>query len=59
MNTSSCVNAHEIRYFIDGVLPPVGATCRQDTSPFAFLRPYGGTDTGGGAMADLMEKHVR
>src|SRR5215813_11540055 len=34
-NPSSCVNEYESRYLIDGTLPPVGATCRQDTPPFA------------------------
>jgi hypothetical protein len=34
-NPSSCVNEHESRYLIDGTLPPVGATCQQDTPPFS------------------------
>ncbi|MFI5526400.1 alpha/beta hydrolase [Streptomyces platensis] len=50
-NPSSCVNAYESRYFIDGTLPPAGAACRQDTPPFSTSRPNGGIATGGGAMA--------
>ncbi|MFC9248945.1 alpha/beta hydrolase [Streptomyces sp. NPDC057136] len=34
-NPSTCVNRHAVRYFLSGVLPPVGATCEQDTPPFA------------------------
>ncbi|NUK03439.1 alpha/beta fold hydrolase [Streptomyces lunaelactis] len=34
-NPSSCVNEHAVRYFLSGVLPPVGATCEQDTPPFS------------------------
>ncbi|MFE7777191.1 alpha/beta hydrolase [Streptomyces sp. NPDC057445] len=49
VNASTCVNDHESRYLIDGVLPPSGATCEQDTPPFA--KPQGGVDTGGGALA--------
>ncbi|MFF4352023.1 alpha/beta hydrolase [Streptomyces sp. NPDC001530] len=51
LNPSSCVNAYESRYFIDGTLPPVGATCRPDAPPFSAPRPRGGIATGGGAMA--------
>ncbi|MEU8683981.1 alpha/beta fold hydrolase [Streptomyces sp. NPDC048611] len=50
-NPSSCVNAHESRYLIDGTLPPPGTACRQDTPPFAAPRPSGGVATGGGATA--------
>lgn len=53
LNPSSCVNAYESRYFIDGTLPPSGATCQQDTSPFPAPRPRGGVAAGGGAMADV------
>ncbi|WP_406267354.1 alpha/beta hydrolase [Streptomyces sp. NBC_00191] len=34
-NPSSCVGRHAVRYFLGGVLPPRGATCEQDTPPFA------------------------
>ncbi|MFE2055467.1 alpha/beta hydrolase [Streptomyces sp. NPDC059446] len=51
LNPSSCVQDHESRYFVDGVLPPVGTTCRQDTSPFTAPKPSGGVATGGGALA--------
>jgi pimeloyl-ACP methyl ester carboxylesterase len=33
-NPSSCVNAYESRYFVDGTLPPPGTTCEQDRPPF-------------------------
>jgi pimeloyl-ACP methyl ester carboxylesterase len=39
VNASSCVNEYESRYLIDGILPPVGATCQQDTPPFAAHDP--------------------
>lgn len=51
LNPSSCVQEHESRYFVDGVLPPAGTTCRQDTPPFTAPKPSGGVATGGGAMA--------
>ncbi|QWB26435.1 MULTISPECIES: alpha/beta hydrolase [Streptomyces] len=51
LNPSSCVQGHEIRYLIDGTLPPVGTTCRQDTPPFAAPEPNGGIATGGGWLA--------
>jgi pimeloyl-ACP methyl ester carboxylesterase len=38
-NTSTCINEHASRYLIDGTLPPVGATCQQDTPPFAISQP--------------------
>ncbi|WP_326654811.1 MULTISPECIES: alpha/beta hydrolase [unclassified Streptomyces] len=53
INPSSCVKAYESRYLIDGTLPPAGATCQQDTPPFAAPKPQGGVATGGGAMADV------
>ena len=33
-NPSSCVNAYESRYFVDGTLPPAGAVCQQNRRPF-------------------------
>lgn len=55
LNPSSCVQAYESRYIIDGTLPPVGATCAaQNTPPFAAPRPHGGVATGGGAMAGII-----
>ncbi|MFF7700807.1 alpha/beta hydrolase [Streptomyces lydicus] len=54
VNPSSCVNAYESRYFINGTLPPPGTTCRQDGAPFPTRQPRGGVDAGGGAMAGLV-----
>lgn len=54
INSSSCINAYESRYFIDGTLPPPGTTCRQDTPPFSSPKPHGGVATGGGAMASVV-----
>ncbi|MGY3205377.1 alpha/beta hydrolase [Streptomyces sp. TE5632] len=51
INPSSCVKAHESRYLIDGTLPPVGTTCRQDVPPFSAPKPIGGVATGGGGTA--------
>jgi hypothetical protein len=34
LNPSSCVNAYESRYFVDGTLPPAGAVCQQNRRPF-------------------------
>jgi pimeloyl-ACP methyl ester carboxylesterase len=34
IGTSGCMDAHLTRYFVDGTLPPPGATCRQDFQPF-------------------------
>ncbi|MGW6736134.1 alpha/beta hydrolase [Streptomyces sp. NPDC055013] len=52
LNPSSCIQAHESRYLIDGILPPAGTTCRQqDTPAFGTPRPSGGIATGGGGMA--------
>ncbi|WP_406208653.1 alpha/beta hydrolase [Streptomyces sp. NBC_01017] len=34
LNPSRCINAHESRYLIDGVLPPPGTRCTQDAPPF-------------------------
>ncbi|WP_328885027.1 alpha/beta hydrolase [Streptomyces sp. NBC_00316] len=50
INSSSCINAYESRYFIDGSLPPPGTTCQQDTPPFAAPRPHGGVTIGESAM---------
>ncbi|NEA87971.1 alpha/beta hydrolase [Streptomyces sp. SID7958] len=52
LNPSGCADAYESRYLVDGVLPPAGTTCRQDTPPFADPRPSGGVATGGGGTAD-------
>ncbi|MFD7443797.1 alpha/beta hydrolase [Streptomyces sp. NPDC059909] len=54
VNPSSCIRAHESRYFIDGTLPPVGTTCRPDTPPFSTPKPSNGVATGGGAMAGIV-----
>jgi hypothetical protein len=54
INSSSCINAYESRYLIDGTLPPPGTTCQQDTPPFASPMPHGGVATGGGAMAGVL-----
>ncbi|MHB9852744.1 alpha/beta fold hydrolase [Streptomyces krungchingensis] len=51
-NPSGCVAEHESRYLIDGVLPPPGTHCRQDTPPFPAPKPTGGMATGSGATAD-------
>ena len=34
LNTSSCINRYEGRYFVSGVLPPQATTCAQDEKPF-------------------------
>jgi pimeloyl-ACP methyl ester carboxylesterase len=34
LNPSACVNRHEARYFVRGVLPPRGSRCAQDETPF-------------------------
>lgn len=34
-NPSSCIKAHESRYFIDGTLPLPGTKCDQDAPPFS------------------------
>ncbi|UUN28475.1 alpha/beta hydrolase [Streptomyces sp. FIT100] len=57
INPSSCVNAYEGRYFIDGTLPPAGTLCRQDTPPFSTVKPRGGVATGGGAMTTGQVRH--
>ncbi|MFJ8979620.1 alpha/beta hydrolase [Streptomyces sp. NPDC102282] len=54
LNPSTCVQEHESRYFVDGTLPPVGTTCRQDTPPFSAPEPSGGVATGGGGMASVV-----
>ena len=41
-NPSSCVNDHAVRYFLSGVLPNTGATCVQNTAPFASTTPADG-----------------
>jgi pimeloyl-ACP methyl ester carboxylesterase len=38
-NPSTCINEHVSRYLIDGILPPVGATCAQDEKPFTPSHP--------------------
>lgn len=35
MNKSSCAEAHESAYLINGILPAEGIVCRQDFTPFA------------------------
>ncbi|MEU2432835.1 alpha/beta hydrolase [Streptomyces sp. NPDC007861] len=52
-NPSVCVEDHETRYLVDGVLPPRGAVCTQDEQPFATARPRGGVHTGGGGTAGV------
>ncbi|WP_406463076.1 alpha/beta hydrolase [Streptomyces sp. NBC_00111] len=54
LNPSTCVQEYESRYFVDGTLPPVGTTCRQDTPPFSAPEPSGGVATGGGGMAAVV-----
>ncbi|MER7466422.1 alpha/beta fold hydrolase [Streptomyces sp. NPDC097981] len=34
-NASTCINTYESRYFVDGTLPPPGAICRPDKTPFS------------------------
>ncbi|MFI8006226.1 alpha/beta hydrolase [Streptomyces sp. NPDC086010] len=51
LNPSRCVQEHESRYLVDGVLPPSGTTCHQDTPPFSSPEPRGGIAAGGGATA--------
>jgi TAP-like protein len=50
LNPSRCAGEYESRDFTDGVLPPPGATCRQDTPPPPVARPRGGMATGGGLV---------
>ncbi|MFD6274256.1 alpha/beta hydrolase [Streptomyces sp. NPDC060209] len=59
VNPSTCVNQHAVRYFTTGVLPPVGASCRQDTPPFAPAEPVGGIAAGGGWLADARNPGTR
>ncbi|MFD7973533.1 alpha/beta hydrolase [Streptomyces clavifer] len=54
LNPSSCVQEHESRYLVDGTLPAVGTTCRQDTPPFSAPKPTGGVATGGGGTAGVV-----
>jgi pimeloyl-ACP methyl ester carboxylesterase len=35
LNPSSCTQAYESAYLINGTLPPVGATCQPDQQPFS------------------------
>jgi pimeloyl-ACP methyl ester carboxylesterase len=35
LNPSSCAQAYESAYLIDGTLPPAGATCQQNQQPFS------------------------
>lgn len=35
LNPSRCASDAQVRYFIDGTLPPEGTRCRQDAQPFA------------------------
>ena len=42
LNPSTCVDQHESRYFIKGILPPKGSSCAQNTQktpPFALTEP--------------------
>ncbi|SDN57498.1 alpha/beta hydrolase [Streptomyces wuyuanensis] len=57
VNPSSCVQAHESRYLIDGTLPPAGTTCRPTAPPFSAPRPYGGIATGGGGLAGAVSRY--
>ncbi|PBC76185.1 pimeloyl-ACP methyl ester carboxylesterase [Streptomyces sp. TLI_235] len=50
-NPTSCIQAHESRYLVDGTLPPPGTVCEADTSPFSRSKPHGGVAAGGGGMA--------
>ncbi|WP_261386635.1 alpha/beta hydrolase [Streptomyces sp. BK340] len=52
INPSSCVQAYESRYFVDGTLPPAGTTCHQDKPPFPAPVPVGGIATGSGALTE-------
>jgi len=38
-NPSTCIKEHESRYLIEGTIPAAGATCQQDTPPFATPQP--------------------
>lgn len=51
LNPSTCVDDHVSRYLVDGVLPPPGTSCEQDTPPFSAPQPRGGIATGGGGTA--------
>ncbi len=54
INPSGCIQAHESRYLIEGTLPPVGTTCRQNTQPFSAPDPQGAVDAGEGGMAGIL-----
>ncbi|WP_406376208.1 alpha/beta hydrolase [Streptomyces sp. NBC_00647] len=51
LNPSSCINAHESRYFIDGTLPRPGTKCDQDTPPFSTPLTRTGAPTAAGGPA--------
>jgi hypothetical protein len=42
---STCIDGHIISYLVDGVLPPVGATCQPDVQPFAAEPGVAGAGT--------------
>ncbi|MGW8955635.1 alpha/beta hydrolase [Streptomyces sp. NPDC055709] len=46
-NPSNCVNAYAVRYFFEGLLPPVGARCTQNTPPFTTPNDAHRSPTGG------------
>ncbi|MFJ4468410.1 alpha/beta hydrolase [Streptomyces sp. NPDC089424] len=54
VNPSSCVQAHESRYLVDGTLPPEGTTCRQDRPPFSANEPQGAVSAGEGGAAGIL-----
>lgn len=33
-NKSACADRYETRYLLDGMLPPPGTVCEQNTTPF-------------------------
>ena len=37
-NPSTCATRYEVRYILTGALPPAGAVCRQDATPFPAVR---------------------
>ncbi|MFD7437998.1 alpha/beta hydrolase [Streptomyces sp. NPDC059861] len=54
VNPSTCVQAHESRYLVDGTLPPAGTKCRQDKPPFSADEPQGAVSAGEGGTADIL-----
>ncbi|MFI9612811.1 alpha/beta hydrolase [Streptomyces sp. NPDC052023] len=54
VNPSSCVQAHESRYLVDGTLPPEGTKCRQDRPPFSSDEPQGAVSAGEGGTANIL-----